>query len=69
MSIPHGLTAANQPRRPLPVEIVLLAESDRQLLVPVFWRLLGELVAEILLDGVDGPWGETETSKNEILAS
>jgi hypothetical protein len=60
---------AGRRRRDLRVEIVPLSETDRQAVAPTFWRLLGDLVATVLLDGVDGPWGTSEPANGEILAS
>lgn len=66
---PSNLPTANQPRRHLDVQILPLLDEARRAVTPAFWRLVGDLVAEVLLDGVEGPWGTTETLNDEILAS
>jgi hypothetical protein len=65
------LVPANQPCRPrsLPVEVVPLDEACFATAARHFWRLLGDLVADVLIDGVEGPWGTTGDPARENLAS
>lgn len=70
------LPAANEPqpaavfhRTALEVQIATLSAPSREGLVPIFWRLVGELVAEVLLDGVDESRGATEPPERANLAS
>jgi hypothetical protein len=64
------LVAANEPRRHgLCVEVVPVGTGEEAGGPQLFWRLLGDLVADVLLDGVEGPWGTTSDTNRETLAS
>jgi hypothetical protein len=70
---PGELCPANEPmnkqRHGLTFEIVPLAQGDHERAACAFWKLLGDLVADVIIDGVDGPWGSAPPSNEEILAA
>lgn len=55
----HSLTIAVEP----------LPEAQRLDAAAAFWRLVGDLAADVLLDDVHGPWGTSDVSDGGILAS
>jgi hypothetical protein len=56
-------------RHALTTKIVPLAQEDHDRAVRAFWKLLGDLAADVIIDGVDGPWGSAPPSNEEILAA
>lgn len=60
--------AKQPPRAALGVQVEAAPQADRDRLVPVFWKCVGDLIAEVLLDDVGGSWGATETLHHENLS-
>lgn len=66
----RGPRAARHPRHvTLKVQVEAAPRADHVRLVPIFWKHVGDLVAEALLDDVGEPGGATDSPDHEILAS
>lgn len=61
-----GPPAANEPlkrrrvQHDLAVVIVPLPQDERRVGSRLFWELVGDLAADVLLDNVEGPWGASD---------
>lgn len=56
-------------RPPIPVEVVPAPRGDRNTTAALFWALVGDLAADVLLDRVDGPWGTADCVSREKVAA
>jgi len=58
-----------KPRRGLRVVVAPLDDQSRADAVRLFWGHLGDLVADVVLDDVDGAWGKTSSATGGKLPS
>lgn len=69
ISAARDRAAVNQARhQTLSVQIEASSPADRDALLSVFWRFMGDLVAEVLLADVERSGGATQAPEREILA-
>ncbi len=61
------VTAAARHHHRVMIDITPMSEADRLSAASTFWRLAGDLAADILLDDVEVAWGNSTSASRESL--